>query len=233
VGRLVGAVGWAIVGAGFDEEVDWRLLRIGTAVVVGAYVALYAATVCRVTMVSGAPSDLHGEVLWSSIGTLLTLGALLVGGAGLGDSSPGSRRSLLLQVGLALATAGIVANTVAALYLQSYWSSQGYVHELTIGALAVAIGLAGSAGAAFVFAFGARWSLRPREARLAAAALGAAVASLVGFGGQVAISIGFATHGAPAWEASLFCLEAAYGLAAIGIGACIALGARSAATATA
>jgi hypothetical protein len=230
-GRLVGAVGWGIVGAAFDREVDWRRLRIGIAMVVGGYVALYAATVCAVTAISGAPSDVHAYILWSSIAVFLTLGALLVVGAGLGDSSRGSRRSLLLQVGLGIATAGAVADTVTGLYVQSYWSSQSYVHELTIGMLVVAIGLAGNAGAAFVFTFGARWSLRLREARLAAAAAGAAVASLVMFGGKVTIAIGFSTHGAPVWYASLFWLDAAYGLGAIAIGTCIALGARSVARA--
>jgi len=229
VARLVGAAGWAVVATAFRPEIDWRRLRAGAAIVSLAYIATFAATVFDAApTLAHQQGDIRGYYVWGAIGALLLAVAALIVISGFVDSKRGAPRASRLQLGFALAVASAAAVTVAALALQSFYSAQGYVHELTIGALVTAVGEFGVMLATLVFTLGAKWELPRREARLAAAAIVAAAATLGVVAGEALVAFGFASHGAPSWQEFPIWLGVAYSVVAIGIFGVIARGARSA-----
>jgi hypothetical protein len=233
VGNLVGALGWFVVAGSFGPEIDWRRLRLGAAIIVATYFALYGAQVLRVILVLDHDHD--GNYRGIYIATALSALLLAVGAAlfasGFGDARRGEVRALRLWLGSMVATAAFLASAIGALFQQSYYSSQSFAHEFAVGSLIMAVGALGSALAAVIFTVGARRPLVRREASLAAAAVGGALASICTIGGEAVFAVTYSTKGAaPAWESTSLWLSLAGRAISVGALVAVALGARAVAT---
>lgn len=229
-GRFVGACGWVAVATAFGPETDWRRLRLGATIVVSAYITGFVGSMFNLlpTLANDPHSALRGVYVWIAVSALLISIAAVVAGSGFAESRRGAARASRLRLGLAIATASSVAGTVALIAQQTYFSEQGYVSELTIGTVIEAVGQAGFALATLALTVGARWALGRREARLAKAAAGAAVATLLVALGEAIVATGFTSHGAPTWQGFTVWLAVACSVLAIAIFAAISRGARAA-----
>ena len=132
------------------------------------------------------------------------------------------------MAGMILASGSAVAATVAEFSQHSYFTEQGYVDALTTGVLVTAIAQLGIALATLAVALRVSSPPARREARLVAAATGAAAATLGAAAGEVMIAVGYGSHGAPTWEDFGVWLDVAYTVAAVVMFIVIAYGARSA-----
>ena len=229
--HLVGACGWVLVATAFGTRIDWSRLLLGSVVVGSAFLALLVSAVLELIprLASFESADTHGVYRWETIGSmLLVLGAAVII-AGLLESRRGPDLAPRLQVGLVFATLSTAALTVSALYLQSANSSRGYVAALPIGTLVVAIADLGLVLVGLAVALGIRWPLARREARLAGAAAGAALASLCFAAGQGLITLAFSDYGSPTWYVITAWINTANSVVLVVAYAYIASGARSAA----
>lgn len=200
--RLLGATGWVAVATAFGPEIDWRRLRRGATIVVQAYVATFAAAVFDLlpTLARYHHSALRGLYGWTAVGALLSAVGAVVAVSGFADSHEGASRANRLRLGMILASGSAVAATVAEFSQHSYFTEQGYVDALTTGVLVTAIAQLGIALATLAVALRVSSPPARREARLVAAATGAAAATLGAAAGEVMIAVGYGSHGAPTWE---------------------------------
>ncbi|MBS1885269.1 MAG: hypothetical protein JSS97_20145 [Actinobacteria bacterium] len=225
----LGAVGWIVVATAFGDEIDWRRLRLGGAIVattviaeIGAWVFYLVPTLDRVHI-----GNFRATYRWTTFASiLLAVGAVIIV-SGFAEKQRGSGRSFRLWLGMIFATAAYGALTAAQLFLQSFYSAAHAVQEATIAMLILAIGTFGIALAGLVFTLGARRPPARREAALAAAAAGATFASLVLVGGGALLAVAYETHGATTAQDFTFWLGAAYSLGLAAAFTVVALGART------
>jgi hypothetical protein len=231
--RLIGAAGWIAIATAFGDEIDWHRLRRAAAIVILAYVATFAGTVSGLlpTLADYHRSALRGVYFWTTVGALLNVVGAVVAVSGFAGSRRGASRRKRLRLGMMSATGAAVAATFAEFAQHAYYSEQGYVHELRTGALIVAIAQVVIALATLAVALRVGDPPTRREARLAAAATGAAVATLGAVVGEAMIAVGYDSHGAPTWQDFGVWLGVAYSLGAAAMFGVIARGARSVASA--
>lgn len=232
--NLVGGCGWLVVGFALSGEIDWRRLLRGGAIVASTYIAAYVASIFRTLAIRGVThsGDLRAEYVWTTVGALLLAVGACVVASGFADARRGPSRATRIWLGAILATASTAAVTVGQLYQQSFYSSEGALHELTIGTLITAIGALGLTLAALVFVRGARRPITHRESSLAAAAAGAAAASLCIAGGETLIAIAYVGHSAQTWQSAVIWLGLAARLLFVAAFTSLALGARRTSQAT-
>lgn len=228
--HLIAAGGWLAIATAFAREIRWPRMRLGAAIAAAAYIVGFFGWMFRLAPVLDevTNADYRGLSIAHAAGAVLfAVGGLIIV-HGLFVSRRGSTRASWIWVGMILVTASSLANTVGLLYEQSFYAAATTADELKIGILIQAIGAFGAALAALAFTVGVRRPLGRREAALAAAATGAAVAYLCILGGEVVVGVGYVSHGAPTWQHALIWIPVAYRLLLAAGLACVALGARAA-----
>jgi hypothetical protein len=227
---LVGACGWMTLATAFRAEIDWRRLRLDATIVIAVFIADLAALIFRLvpTLAHVHNGDYRAIFIWATVAALLLAIGACLAGSGFPEARQGSSRAWRLWLGAIFVTSYSAATTVSQLFQRSFLSSLDAPHELTIGALAQAVGAFGLTLAVLAFVLGARRPLAGRESRLAVAAAGAAAASVCTGGGEMLIAIAYTTHPEPTWLNVTLWLAVAGRAFLVAAFIALALGARAA-----
>ncbi len=145
---------------------------ISAVLYVGAHVVGACGWVFHLVAVfdSTHEADYRAYYVLGGLGALLIAVGVCVAVSGLVDSRRGEARAWILWLVAAVITAASLATTVGLLFLRSFYSNAGAVHEPTTGTLIEAVGALGTALAAFVLLYGVRRPIARREAILCGAA---------------------------------------------------------------
>ncbi len=192
--HLVGVVGWLLIAAALDSEIDWRRLRVGASVVVATAFAYLVGSALWTIAVAGSEASTNDRltVFFGSIADLLLFGAVAVVASGLSDANRGGTRAGRLRHGGYLVAASFVASTVAILFEQAYYGEHALIPEVQkIGLDVLTVGAFIPVIAAAIFARGVARPLPRREAALVAAGMIAAAGTTVIVAGEVLIGVGY------------------------------------------
>lgn len=227
--HLVGAFGWFMVASAFGTEIDWGQLWTGATIVATTYLVYFAAFTCRLfAALAGTHSgDYRGYYIAGAIGALIFAAGACVAATGFGESRRGASRASRLQIGAGLVVVASVAVTIGELFLRSFYSATGAVHEATTGTLLVAVGTFLTGGAVLVFACGARRPLAVRERAVVGASVVGVIATACLLVGEALVALAYSRHGAFAWEGTVAWLAVAGRLFLVVALIAVGLGARS------